>query len=168
MNRTIRKTQIHVLQLLVGKRSTGWDIATRSAGKVKLNSVYASLYGLMRRGMVEAEWEGRSRYYTLTTGGRQQLAMLDKRWYRQVNTLFDRLVRADGACCAYGFLTATANESAQDIADRLGVARWTITRWRKDLREGWVRCEEATGCRTPPPSPDTAAGTASPADDPAP
>jgi transcriptional regulator len=71
----------------------GWAIAERiqqiseDVLQVNQGSLYPALHRLERRGWIAAEWGvselgRRARFYTLTTGGRRQLALEASEWAR--------------------------------------------------------------------------------------
>lgn len=103
-------------------------------------------------------------FYSVTPEGRQALQIHFPRWF-EMNNLFVQLTRAEGYCCPYAYLKATESQAASEIAAHLGVNKWTVNRWRRDLRDGWVRCvgDFKADCRDRP-SRGTGVGSASPAD----
>jgi len=82
-----------VLRLLRAGPANGWDITqsiqavSKGALEVNYGSVYPALRRLEARGWVTARWSTsdnnrRARYYELTAGGREQLAVERRSWER--------------------------------------------------------------------------------------
>lgn len=82
-----------VLQLLKGGATNGWDLTlriqavSRDVLNVNAGSLYPALYRLEARGLIKAEWRTtdknrRAKFYSLTAGGRKQLASERENWDR--------------------------------------------------------------------------------------
>lgn len=80
-----------ILKSLVARARHGWDIShhirhsSREALQVNQGALYPALHRLEDRGWVSAEWgvserNRRARFYTLTTTGREQLAVESESW----------------------------------------------------------------------------------------
>ena len=82
-----------VLEVLQHQPMHGWGITElierRSGGLLSVNqgSLYPALYRLVARGWVSSEWRNTennrsARYYSLTRGGRKQLAAERAQWQK--------------------------------------------------------------------------------------
>ena len=87
-----------VLKTLTAGKMHGYAIATRiqqvsrEALSVEEGSLYPALHRMERRGWIRHEWglsdaNRRAKYYQLTTAGRKQLTVEQKRWSRFVDTV---------------------------------------------------------------------------------
>jgi transcriptional regulator len=87
-----------ILRALVAGKKHGYGIAQRlkeSSGdvlQVGESSLYPALQRLLLNGWVEAEWgvsenNRRARYYTLTVGGRKQLAAERREFDRMIGAI---------------------------------------------------------------------------------
>jgi len=96
-----------VLQTLVSMGALhGYGLARRieqlSGDEVLLNqgTIYASLVRLQQRGWIRAEWgtsdtNRRAKYYSITRGGRRQLAKESANWQR-LTTVIGRVLAPEG------------------------------------------------------------------------
>ena len=82
-----------VLQLLRAEPTNGYDLSLRIQAissdvlQVNAGSLYPALYRLEERGLIKAEWQEtqsgrRAKVYSLTAGGRKQLADQRASWER--------------------------------------------------------------------------------------
>ena len=82
-----------VLQLLRSEPTNGYDLTLRIQAvssdvlQVNAGSLYPALYRLEERGLIRAEWEEtqsgrRAKVYSLTPGGKKQLAEQRESWER--------------------------------------------------------------------------------------
>lgn len=55
-------------------------------------------------------------------------------------TLMQQLIKFEGECCVYSYLTKRAEKSAREIARHLGVTPRTIRLYRQRIREGDLGC----------------------------
>jgi len=85
--------ELIVLQLLRAEPTNGYDLTlriqaiSRDVLQVNAGSLYPALYRLEERGLIEAEWQEtpkgrRAKVYSLTAGGRKQLAEQREAWAR--------------------------------------------------------------------------------------
>ena len=87
-----------VLQLLRAEPTNGYDLTlriqaiSRDVLQVNAGSLYPALYRLEERGLIKAEWREtpkgrRAKVYSLTAGGRKQLAEQRDNWERFAGAL---------------------------------------------------------------------------------
>lgn len=94
-----------ILKTLALERMHGWGIAqriqqvSRDVLQVQQGSLYPALYRLERKRLIQAEWGAsennrRAKYYSLTNGGREQLAKEEAEWDRLSSAIALILQRA--------------------------------------------------------------------------
>jgi transcriptional regulator len=82
-----------VLQLLRAEPTNGYDLSlriqaiSRDVLQVNAGSLYPALYRLEERGLIRAEWQAtpngrKAKVYSLTSGGKKQLAEQRESWAR--------------------------------------------------------------------------------------
>src|SRR5688572_16043689 len=95
-----------VLKALVFGPRHGYQVArwvrdtTEGTLEVDDGALYTSLHRLEKRGLIEAEWgiaetNRRAKFYSLTRGGRKQMATETQEWTRYVDAVFKVLQAAE-------------------------------------------------------------------------